>query len=100
MILDQYLCDMPLLHTWDNGATWNTGGFYREIFEAINPFVAEGAEILETGAGNSTIFFLLHAPRRLVSIAPDRALFQRIHTYCDRHGINRSQAEAYIDRSE
>jgi len=22
--------------TWDGGKTWNTGGIYREVFEAIN----------------------------------------------------------------
>lgn len=98
--LDKYLSNLPLLHSWDNGATWNTGGFCREIFEAIRPFVAGRSDILETGAGNSTIFFLLHQPRRLVSIAPEADLFERIHSYCDLHGVDRSRAEAHVERSD
>jgi hypothetical protein len=98
--LERYLSDLPLLHTWDSGATWNTGGFCRETFEAIHPFVVELSDILETGAGNSTIFFLLHKPRRLVSIAPDAGLFERIHAYCDRNGIDRSCCATYVDCSE
>jgi len=98
--LDTYLSDLPLLHTWEGGKTWNTGGFYRELFEAIKPHVMEGVDILETGAGNSTIFFLLNKPRRLVSIAPDVALFDRIRAYCDRNGIDRSRAEAIVECSE
>ena len=98
--LDRYLSDLPLLHTWDNGATWSTGGFNREIFEAIHPFVTEGARILETGAGNSTIFFLLHKPSRLVSIAPETDLFNRIRSYCDQNSIDRSCAEVVVGRSE
>jgi hypothetical protein len=98
--LDKYLSDLPLLHTWDNGSTWNTGGFSCEIFEAVHPFLSEGLDILETGAGNSTIFFLLHKPHRLVSIAPEADLFERIGSYCDRHNVDRSHAEVYVDRSE
>jgi hypothetical protein len=98
--LEKYLSDLPLLHTWDGGVTWNTGGFDHEVFEAIHPFIAEGSDILETGAGNSTIFFLLHKPQRLVSIAPEPSLFERIYAYCDRHRIDRSRAEAHIERSE
>jgi hypothetical protein len=98
--LDQYLSDLPLLHSWDGGKTWNTGGFNREILEAIHPHLSEGMEILETGAGNSTIFFLLHKPKRLVSIAPDAVLFERIHAYCDCNGIDRSTAQPHVDYSE
>src|SRR5262249_52931387 len=100
MTMDKYLSDLPLLHTWDGGKTWNTGGFYREIFQAIQPSLTEGMEIIAKGAGNYTIFFLLHKPRRLVSIAPDAKLFKRIELFCDQNGINRSALQKEIGYSE
>jgi hypothetical protein len=30
-----YLADIPKLHSWDNGATWNTDGFGRHHFEPL-----------------------------------------------------------------
>jgi hypothetical protein len=29
MLFEEYLQNIPLLHTWDGGFTWNTGGFGR-----------------------------------------------------------------------
>jgi hypothetical protein len=98
--LDTFLSDLPLLHTWDGGATWNNGGFWRPHFEAIHPFIADRSAILETGAGNSTIFFLLHKPKKLVSIAPEAPLFDRIYAYCDRNDIDRTCLEAVVECSE
>lgn len=98
--LDQYLTDLPLLHTWDNGITWNSGGLNKWILNDLHPFVTEDIDILETGAGNSTVFFLLHKPRRLVSIAPDAELFGRIEMYCDQQNIDRSQLQHHVACSE
>lgn len=98
--LNEYLDDLPLLHSWDGGKTWNTGGFDRETLQSLHPHMTEGAEILETGAGNSTIFFLFHKPKRLVSVAPDQGLFDRIHAYCDEHGIDRGRLQTEVECSE
>jgi hypothetical protein len=84
---EEYLCALPMLHTWDGGTTWNTGGFQREHLEVLHGFLkrelSSSPAILETGAGNSTIAMLFLAPGRLVSVAPERALFERIRTYCE-----------------
>jgi predicted O-methyltransferase YrrM len=104
MDINAFLSDVPQLHTWDNGATWNTGGFFAEDLEILYSFakanLPRGARILETGAGNSTICFLLLSPERLVSIAPDAALFDRIRSYCARAEIPTSALDSRVDGSE
>lgn len=104
MDIEAFLADVPLLHTWDNGATWNTGGFFpenlRELHEFVHAELPAASHILETGAGNSTICFLLTSPRRLVSIAPDAVLFDRIRAYCAHNGIPTGPLEAHVNGSE
>jgi hypothetical protein len=56
--------------------------------------------IIETGAGNSTITFLHLSPQRLVSIAPDQALFERIRSYCIENDIEHRALEAHVGGSE
>jgi hypothetical protein len=102
-ILTEYLDNMPNLHTWDEGATWNTGGFSRYYFDPVHELLAHTGKrpsFIETGAGNSTIFFLMHSPARLVSIAPDGQLFDRIRSYCTEHGISDAPLEKYVEGSQ
>lgn len=103
-MLDAFLTNIPNLHTWDNGTTWNTGGFEAFHFSPLHELIAEllpaHPAFIETGAGASTIFFLLHDPERVVSIAPDAALFRRISAYCAEHGISTAPLEQHIDCSE
>ena len=58
------------------------------------------ATLLETGAGNSTLAFLQARPRKLISIAPDRALFDRIKRFCSENGISKHPLSVRVDRSE
>jgi hypothetical protein len=103
MLLDDYLANIPNLHTWDN-KTWNTGGFDRWAFDPLHALIAKHLPphpaFIETRAGNSTLFFLLHAPSRVVSIAPDPELFERIHTYCAQHGISEAPLTAHNASSQ
>src|SRR5439155_22271329 len=77
-----YLSNLPLLHSWDGGVSWNTGGFQPEhladLYRLLREKLPPSPMLLETGAGNSTICLLFLHPRRLVSIAPEAALFDRI----------------------
>jgi hypothetical protein len=70
----------PKFHFWDG--KWTEGGFNTYHLEAIYNFCqARGPQaptILETGAGNSTVCFLYLKPARLISIAPEQLLFERI----------------------
>jgi hypothetical protein len=101
--LTEYLDNMPNLHTWDDGATWNTGGFSRYYLDPVHELLAPAGKrlsFIETGAGNSTIFFLMHCPARVVSIAPDGQLFDRIRSYCTEHRISDAPLEQYVEGSQ
>jgi hypothetical protein len=99
-----YLKDIPLLHTWDGGETWTTGGFMAEHLQKLLTFLQEHAPedstMLETGAGNTTIALLLLQPRSLVSICPDQPLVDRIRGYCDAHGVDTRRWTPHVDGSE
>ena len=104
MQVEAYLNDLPGLHTWDNGATWNSGGFDRnqlkELYDFFRKELPEGPSLLETGCGNSTILMLLLQPKRLISIAPDAQLFERIRAFCQKNQISVAPLEAHIDGSQ
>jgi glycosyltransferase involved in cell wall biosynthesis/predicted O-methyltransferase YrrM len=99
---DEYLADPPLVHTWDDGRTWNSGGFSADYLRLIHDLASAvpQARIVETGAGNSSIAFLYSQPARLVSIAPDAGLFQRIEGYCTKAGIDASRWDRIVEQSE
>jgi predicted O-methyltransferase YrrM len=94
----------PRLHSWDGGKTWNTGGFgtyhLQRIFDFYRQNLLPDANIIETGAGCSTICFLHLEPARLVSIAPDKELFERIDTYCRENDVSTHPLQRYLDGSE
>lgn len=104
MLFEEYLRDMPLLHSWDGDVTWNTGGFSRDDLEKLHHFLHDRLPgypiLLETGAGNSTIMMLFLSPAKLISIAPDAQLFERIHRFCKKNGISDGAIEEYIDGSQ
>jgi precorrin-6B methylase 2 len=96
-----YLSDLPLLHHW--GGAWRTGGFQAPQLQSIRQVIEERFDrprIIETGAGNSTITFLHLDPRRVVSIAPDEALRDRITAYCATHHIPVEPLDYRVARSE
>ncbi len=104
MTFDEYLNNIPTLHSFDGGKTWNNGGFEAMHLKAFYDLVARAggnrATILESGAGNSTLTFLQARPQKVISIAPDRALFDRIKRFCSENGIPAGPLRARIDRSE
>jgi hypothetical protein len=104
MLFEEYLCNIPLLHSWDGGMTWDTGGFDRQHLERLLDFLRDrlpdNPVLLETGAGNSTIAMLFLQPARLISIAPDAQLFERIHGFCQKNGISDRAIEVHIDGSQ
>jgi hypothetical protein len=105
MSFDEYLRDLPLLHTWDLGKTWNTGGFSSSQLKRMHEIITEHFEgrrvrVLETGAGNSTITFLQLPLERLVSIAPAADLRDRILAYFKEHQIDTTHLDFRLERSE
>jgi GT2 family glycosyltransferase len=99
-----YLSNLPLLHSWDGGRSWNTGGFQAEHLAALYNFLKErlpvSPHLLETGAGNSTICLLFLKPARLVSVAPEPELFERIRAYCAAHSVSIAPLDARVSGSE
>lgn len=103
MKFDRYLSRIPELHTWDEGKTWNSGGFEAFHLKAFHRLVGRSATapvVLETGAGNSTLAFAYARPARLISIAPDQELFARIGSYAQQADLDLSMLEMHVDRSE
>jgi predicted O-methyltransferase YrrM len=104
MLFEEYVRNIPLLHSWDGGVTWNPGGFEREhltkLYNFLRGRLPAHPVLLETGAGNSTIAMLFLEPARLISIAPDAGIFDRIHRFCQDNGISDNAIEAHIDESQ
>ncbi len=105
MDFEAYLGNLPMLHTWDYGETWNTGGFSAEQLRTLHRIVGEhfadrSLKIIETGAGNSTITFLHLPVEEVVSVAPAESLRDRILTYCNEVGIDVSRLDFRVARSE
>ena len=103
--IELFLKEIPNLHTWDNGATWNTGGFQESHLRLLLDFLSEalsggGSTTLETGAGNTTILFLLLEPKKHIAIAPDNDLFLRIKEYCQTSTISTDALECIVEGSE
>jgi predicted O-methyltransferase YrrM len=102
MQFQEYVCSLPLLHHWSE--SWDTGGFYSEQLRILHQFLQrrlpERATLLETGAGNSTIMMLFLPPARLISIAPEKDLFDRIYEFCRTNNIPTNVLEAHIDGSQ
>jgi Methyltransferase domain len=92
----------PKFHFWDD--KWTEGGFSTYHLEAIYNFCQthgpQAPAILETGAGNSTVCFLHLKPARLISIAPEQPLFERIRKYCAQQELDDSALEAVAEGSE
>lgn len=100
MNIEKYLSNIPKLHSWDGGKTWNTGGFERKHLQPLLPLIGKGKRILEAGCGNSTIFFLISEPAELISIDPNPAIFDRIAAYCTENAIDQSKLNKIVEGSE
>lgn len=102
--IKNHLNSVPNLHSWDDGVTWNHGGFdafmLNELYDFIASRLGGGFSALETGAGNSTIMFLNLNPSSLISIAPDDSLFHRINSYCNENMVSTLNLKKYVDYSE
>jgi predicted O-methyltransferase YrrM len=95
-----FLHDLPKLHIWNDvpqvgGLNPYIGG---RIIEVVNELGSP--RVLETGAGSSTLLFLLLGPQSVTSIAPDRSLHDRVHTEAAERGIDTRPLRFLVERSE
>jgi len=104
MEFNEYLSDLPMLHSFDGGISWNTGGFDRNQLEALYSLLKgklpAAPRLLETGAGNSTITMLFLNPSRLITICPDPEVVKRVKLYCTSKNISLGPLEILDDCSE
>ena len=102
--VDAFVANLPLLHTWDHGKTWNSGGFEQKQFDSLRAFfdrhLLDQRRIIETGCCNSTIFFLLTSPTSVVSIDPEESIYCRVLDYCNKNRISSDRHEMHINHSE
>ncbi len=102
--VDAFLDDIPKLHSWDGGQSWNTGGFGPAelgwMIAAIAERFGAGSHIAETGCGCSTLAFLLTAPARVHSISFDGDVFDRLRAYATGNGIPLLPLEIHAAQSE
>ena len=88
----------PVVHT-DGGGGLVSWGIDARMVPVLREWVRPGSVTLETGAGISTILFLLlGAVHR--SITPDAREIGRIIDYCDRHGIPTTNYYPIVGSSE
>lgn len=105
MDLETYLDRLPLLHSWDGGSTWNTGGFSPDQLRRLHGIVRAAfpdrpVRVIETGAGNSTLTFLHLEPEQLVTIAPSDTLRDRILAAALERDIDTGPLDFRVARSE
>lgn len=94
--------EMPRLHNW-NGEM-DTGGLTPEALTALYELaLAQGgsqAQVVETGAGSSTLAFLLAGASKVIAMAPDQSLFDQIEFWCLQKAVKVQPLEKFVERSE
>lgn len=98
MNFDEYLRALPKLHVW--GGKETAGGITKAALRGLRRLVPVDGEILETGAGNSSLTFILSGARRVVTVCPDAAVFERISAFAKGNDISMAAFEPVVGRSE
>jgi hypothetical protein len=100
--IEDFCADIPRLHFWNDA--WQVGGFgprpLRRMHDLAIEYGRGAARILETGAGASTIAFLLSGAAEVTSIAPDADLFDRLEQFCTRQDVPLAALRKHVERSE
>jgi predicted O-methyltransferase YrrM len=100
--LDELLANIPKLHFWNNN--WYAGGLWPDALKLMlkHAFGGPAAEtvILETGAGLSTLAYLAMDPKEVISVCPDKKLFERIEREAISREISLTPHTKHIEFSE
>jgi Methyltransferase domain len=94
-VLDRLLAERPYFHK--SGTLSLSLG--RPGLRELDSLVAEGANTLETGAGDSTILFASKGCRHTV-VTPAADEVEAIRAYCEAQGIGLERVEFVVSRSE
>ena len=94
------LNDPPKLHIW--GGTPQVGGMNKQIGNRIIELMGdlESPAVMETGAGVSTMLFLLLGARPMTTIAPDTALRDRLMIAAKERSVDTTPLRFIAEHSE
>lgn len=83
-LIERLLADRPAFHAWPDGtpANWSVAP---DVLRALTALVKPGMNTLETGAGQTTVAFVLGGANH-VCITPDTAQADKIQRYLGRLG--------------
>jgi hypothetical protein len=97
-----FLHDLPVLHVANGSRGAYTGGLNPRLGNVmIDEIRALGSpSIIETGAGASTLLFMMLGCASVTSIAPDKSLGERIRMEAVRRELNLDTLTFINDRSE
>ena len=101
--MEALLDGKPRLHFWDG--EWQDGGLSDDMLRALFQLACtvgdrDAGVILETGAGLSTLAFLASAPSRVIAVAPNQDLRDRIVAEATRLGLDGPSLDFHVGRSE
>ena len=88
---DDVIADYPRFHRKPDGTPWFLG-VSGEALKALASHVEPGMRTVETGAGFSSLAFILKGARH-VAICPDGDLERTMRDWCDIKGIDHSRFE-------
>lgn len=94
-VVQQMLADKPSFHE-SGEARWDA---LPETLRAIQRIVKPGAVTFEVGAGVSTVVFAA-AGARHTAVSPDPAEHELIRQYCKKIGVDDSQLEFIVGKSD
>src|SRR5436309_486531 len=92
--LEALLASPPKLHNWQG--EWCVGGLGPVIGRALAQEVEryDDPRAIETGAGLSTLLFLLSGAAPVTSVAPEKSLFEWIAAFAEQDGIDVAPLDA------
>jgi hypothetical protein len=100
MTPEEFLSDLPKVHVRPHGRS-HPGGLNPRLGKAFIDQLAkfDKPAVIETGAGNSTLLFLMLGCT-VTSISPDPALYEQIITQAEARGVDTSPLTYFCERSE
>lgn len=100
---DAILSSKPKLHFW--WGEWQEGGLTDAMLQTLFDLTCSVTSrhpgiVLETGAGLSTLVFLAAEPSKVITIAPNSALKDRLYAQIAHFSLEAAQLDFFVDRSE
>lgn len=102
VMLEKIYTERPKFHYWDDA--WQDGGLSNQMLQTCAKYALDvnkdGPVVIETGAGLSTLIFLASGAKKVISIAPDYSLKDRMLEWCNKNGLSTENLDFVIDYSE